>query len=473
MPACGCAGSTCSCLVMPGAGIRISGTGTAANPYVIEAAASTISGLLKVTDTPTLDLSLTGVGSVTEPFNLSGVARASMATLTDVNDPGGPTPGDVPIFVAASGPNVAHWEFAPPPTTPPGAVTASTGLQGDGSGGNPLRVRTSGTWGTTPLNVYGADDTLGAPIYTDSTGAVRARPFGFEPVTDGTRPNQYPGRMIIETTSHRLYVSDGTTWTQLGGSTSTIDASQVVSGVLDLARIPDLPATKITSGVFPVARIPDLPASIITSGAFTAAQIPNLNASKITAGIFATARGGTGEANLYSGYNFSTAATGAPRLIATDSNGRLGSVTGALHSSLIPNYLYAQYVTTTAYANEAGSNRFQMWMDSGLNMGRATSSVRVKDQVSDWDVAVEQVLAIPVRRFHRLVDEDGVWDYGGIAEEIDELGLEELIGRDEDGNPMTIKEHLLVWALLGVVQNLAARVSVLEAPKTRRRTSGA
>ena len=50
---------------------------------------------------------------------------------------------------------------------------------------------------------------------------------------------------------------------QTGG---THPASAIASGVLDAARIPDLPATKITSGTLADARIPSLAASKITSG---------------------------------------------------------------------------------------------------------------------------------------------------------------------------------------------------------------
>lgn len=463
MPSCGCAGTSCSCLVTPGAGIKVNGTGTAANPYVIEASASSIGGLIQVLDTPTLNLTMIGVGSPTEPYVISGVTTGSstLVGLSDVSDPTGPVAGDVPIWVTSGTP---HWEFQPPPTTPPGAVTPGAGLTGDGSGANPLKVSVSGTWGTSPLHVYGTLQTVGAPIYVDSAGQLRARPMGFEPVTDGTRPNQYPGRVIYETTSHAIYISDGTTWTPLtsGAAGGGIDAGQITSGVLALARIPSLPAGQITTGVLAAAQIPALDASKITTGTFPVAQIPNLAASKITSGVLADNLGGTGLANVYSGRTFSTAATGAPRLIAVDSGGNLGSVTGALHSTMIPNYLYAQYVTTTAYAHEAGSSRYAMWMDSGLNMGRATSSRRVKDRISDWQPDVDKVLAIPVRRFHRIVDPKNVWDYGGIAEEVEDAGLTELLYRDESGKPDGIKDHLLVWALLAVVKKQNRRIAALE-----------
>lgn len=69
-----------------------------------------------------------------------------------------------------------------------------------------------------------------------------------------------------------------------------LQASDITSGTLATARIPNLDASKITSGAFDTARIPNIAASKVTSGAFAAARIPNLDASKITSGTLDAAR---------------------------------------------------------------------------------------------------------------------------------------------------------------------------------------
>lgn len=71
-----------------------------------------------------------------------------------------------------------------------------------------------------------------------------------------------------------------------GVGLSEIDASNVVSGVLAVDRVPDLAASKTTSGSFSTARIPNLAASKITSGTLGSARVPDLDASKITSGTF-------------------------------------------------------------------------------------------------------------------------------------------------------------------------------------------
>ena len=69
----------------------------------------------------------------------------------------------------------------------------------------------------------------------------------------------------------------------LGGADElSLDAGQIISGLLSVDRIPSLDASKITSGVFDVARIPDLDASKITSGVFDLSRIPNVDWTRIS-----------------------------------------------------------------------------------------------------------------------------------------------------------------------------------------------
>lgn len=58
-------------------------------------------------------------------------------------------------------------------------------------------------------------------------------------------------------------------------------------------------ASEITSGTLNVARVPNLDASKVSSGTLAAARIPGINASKVTSGILPVARGGTGKSNEY------------------------------------------------------------------------------------------------------------------------------------------------------------------------------
>lgn len=75
---CGCGGNAalnCNCVVVPGTGATVTGTGTPEDPYVVSAALAA----LGVTDTTSLDLTLTGTGAPATPYSLSGVVRRDPA----------------------------------------------------------------------------------------------------------------------------------------------------------------------------------------------------------------------------------------------------------------------------------------------------------------------------------------------------------------------------------------------------------
>jgi hypothetical protein len=162
---CSCTG-VCNCIVLSGDGIEVTGVGTAVDPYVVAAIRDTV---VQGSDTTTVSVQVVGSGIEADPYIVSADATVRMTDLVDVDDPDGPPDdGDVPVW------NSDHWEFAPPPTVPPGAVNVGAGLIGDGSSPNPLTVAVSGQWGVAPLDDLGPDSTIGAPIYVDSAGNLRA-----------------------------------------------------------------------------------------------------------------------------------------------------------------------------------------------------------------------------------------------------------------------------------------------------------
>jgi hypothetical protein len=170
-----CDQTTCSCLIVGGDGIAVSGSGTLTNPYVITADLPDFAQSLTVRDTTSVNLTLTGSGQVEDPFVLQANATLRLTALADVDDPeGGPDVGDVPVWVGVGADG--HWEFDIPPVAPAGAVNATGGIAGIGSVGSPLLVKVSGVWGVAPLNTLGSDPDIGLEIYLDSSGELRARP---------------------------------------------------------------------------------------------------------------------------------------------------------------------------------------------------------------------------------------------------------------------------------------------------------
>ena len=108
-----------------------------------------------------------------------------------------------------------------------------------------------------------------------------------------------------------------TTFSGSGAGLTALDATNIASGTLNAARIPDLEAAKITGGTLDAARIPDLEAAKITGGTLNAARIPDLEAAKITGGTLPVSRGGTG----------TTSSTGSGALVLKDAPAFTGDAT--------------------------------------------------------------------------------------------------------------------------------------------------
>lgn len=214
---CNCPGASCSCKIVAGPGIRLTGIGTEMNPFVVENTGVSVKNAIAVGDTPTVQMLLTGEGTGAEPLVISANVRIGLGDLSDVSG-ATPQPGEVPIWVIENG--EGHWDYGLPPTTPPGAVTATTGLQGDGSGANPLRARTSGTWGTGSLAGYGADTGAGSPVYVDAAGQLRGAPWGSLPkYSSAGRPSARAGLVIYDTDLKAVLVGHDTGWEMISSAT--------------------------------------------------------------------------------------------------------------------------------------------------------------------------------------------------------------------------------------------------------------
>ncbi|MDX2917300.1 hypothetical protein [Streptomyces sp. NE06-03C] len=151
MAAC-CSAARCTCRVTAGPGVTVDGNGSPAAPYVVSASGATTA--LAVTDTSTVDLTLTGDGSADTPYEVTA------AVVLDPAPPGG---GDQLLqsgpdglfleceqvrgcLVAGDGIDydAATGEIAATPAPSALEVTDSTTvdltLSGDGSAGTPYNV---------------------------------------------------------------------------------------------------------------------------------------------------------------------------------------------------------------------------------------------------------------------------------------------------------------------------------------------
>jgi len=123
---CNCSGSSCGCLVTAGPGIVVTGIGTAANPFRIEATADSFSDAFEVDSTTTVALTLLGSGTTEDPFMLSAQTNVFVKDIEDVVDATTPIAGEV-LTAVGSG-ETLHWEYratARPYTTANRPVPAS------------------------------------------------------------------------------------------------------------------------------------------------------------------------------------------------------------------------------------------------------------------------------------------------------------------------------------------------------------
>lgn len=193
-----CCGSGDTAIIIAGQGIVVDGTGQLGSPYVIALESGQVS--LTVSDTDTIDMNIVGDGSPDAPFTISGVATVSMRMLTDVDGASVPTLGDVPVF------NGTQFEFAPPPTTPPGAVNTGPGIDGDGSLPDPITIAVADLVTTA---------TTGLASYIDSAGKLRVVPPTWAQVTDKSNVDAatISGRHIFVASTEPV-MAEGDIWLQ-------------------------------------------------------------------------------------------------------------------------------------------------------------------------------------------------------------------------------------------------------------------
>ena len=127
------------------------------------------------------------------------------------------------------------------------------------------------------------------------------------------------------------------------------------------------------------------------------------------------------------------------------------------------------------YGHDVGSSSIRAVFARSTNViGFSSSSQRFKEQISAYEFDGEAVRGmVPVRFKYRTdveeYDDDTGWNYGFIAEQAEQSGLTELIGRDENGlvdyfayERLCVAQQQLIRDLYNKLEALEARVESLE-----------
>lgn len=153
-------------------------------------------------------------------------------------------------------------------------------------------------------------------------------------------------------------------------------------------------------------------------------------------------------------------------LVSGSNNIYLGGFASAFNES---NTIHIGSSHTATYVagihGATSSSGIPVFVNASGRLGTATSSARFKDHIRPLgDLHRDQLLALrPVSFVYKPEFDDGSRQvqYGLIAEEVAQT-FPELLVRDADGKPQTVRYHLLTPLLLAEVQRLARERDALE-----------
>lgn len=164
---------------------------------------------------------------------------------------------------------------------------------------------------------------------------------------------------------------------------------------------------------------------------------------------------GAGAGDNWAGAESNNIAIGLNVSVAADNNTlRIGQATGAAAGQLNKTFIHGIRGITTG-VNDA----IAVLVDSAGQLGTVSSSIRYKENVIDMDDYSSGLLELRPVTFN-YKDRPGITEPGLIAEEVAEI-LPELVVY-KDGQPETVKYHLLVNYLINELQKLEKRVTELE-----------
>jgi hypothetical protein len=234
--------------------------------------------------------------------------------------------------------------------------------------------------------------------------------------------------------------------------------------------------TTFTNGTtFSVTSAGVLTATSGTIGGFT------LSASSIFAGTSlvlntdGTLSGGNSATMFYGFVNIGGGAATGERLIVAGTSALNGN-TGVLGNLTVTNSCTFGAVTqqfeflsstgnvrvAQTYNNDMGGTTRAMRVNTSGLYGYVSSTRRRKEQIENYAIDSQALLSLSLKKFKYKNDESGVQQYGFIAEDAQDLGLDELIQYDSTGVPDYFAYETLPIFLLQLIQELKAEIDTLK-----------
>jgi hypothetical protein len=192
-----CGGSTCSCKYVEGRHLEITGSGTAADPFVFA-----VQTHLTTDDTEQFQLALSGSGTLDSPWLLQ-VTYSGGAGLNGLPDVDADLPDDG--YVLGYDASTQTWVPQAPTTVAAGTNTVGNGIDGDGSSGDAL---------VAVGNAARYISVTGSGIGLSDAGINRlVRVFDTIAARDAASPVPVEGTLaFVADTPDALYYYDGADW---------------------------------------------------------------------------------------------------------------------------------------------------------------------------------------------------------------------------------------------------------------------
>jgi hypothetical protein len=248
--------------------------------------------------------------------------------------------------------------------------------------------------------------------------------------------------------------------------------------------------TTFTNGsTFSVSAAGALTASSGTIGGFTITSTYLGGAGGFTLYADGTIDGGSANTIFYGKANIGGATAGSEKLIVNGASNFVGNMavggnissTNNITSDIAATFSAAGGTATQfqvlstgllrslfTYNRQVSTSTRTVLQDNVGNFGNSTSTRRNKHEIESYKINSNALLQLDVKTFkYKLdLDSDQTTQYGFIAEDAQDLGLDELIQYDSTGIPDYFAYDKLPIFLLQLIQEQEGRIKALEAQLT-------
>jgi len=267
------------------------------------------------------------------------------------------------------------------------------------------------------------------------------------------------GSNVTITNPYAVYIANGQNY--FGGNVGIGDSS------------PSYPLTINATGTYPIVAT-----TTSTLGfSLTSTDASNAGMTVLFAKYSASPANGDDLCNLrFYGRNNATPTPGNieyARISAEATDVSTGTEDGALNFLINVNgtlssspklRLDSKGITVPAtYGNSVGSPNRSVYVNSSGEYGGLTSSIRYKENIENTFYGLNEVMQLRAVTFNYISDPTAPRSFGFIAEEVDAIGLKELVSYNIIDQPESVHYELMVPLLAKAIQEQQAMIEDLKA----------